>query len=380
MVYRRGFKGGNGREQVYACHPRPPTTGLGRKRRTSHGCGVRMRRPLFKPAAPNLLRGPVAPACFAGPRAGAVPQAYGAEPGAPLGGRPLVAAERWSPGLPRSGTANSFLPPRVSVNTPPPARGHPWRRKTLGDYTRHRPAGNLKSAPPAPLRTPADRGEAMPNISRPDASRPDSPRPDLSRPDEEDLQAGRRVRRWFRAAATHASSCRSGTRGDPGRAARHPRAGTGPGPDRAHAAIALRLLPRGRGRDGARPGPGHLHGLPRAGLRRRAPGELRALRLAGTAAGLRPERLRRGLPRCLGGGREAAGGQPLAERPCQRAPGGALQGRGRGLRAFLPHHGAPAVRSLRPGTLLLPGGGGGVAEDRAPGGAQGPPAHLRTGP
>ena len=42
----------------------------------------------------------------------------GAEPGAPLGGRPLVAAESWSPGLPRSGTMIQFFSYRApAVNT-----------------------------------------------------------------------------------------------------------------------------------------------------------------------------------------------------------------------------------------------------------------------
>ncbi|GER24088.1 hypothetical protein NCCP1664_25830 [Zafaria cholistanensis] len=49
VVYHRGFKGGSGREQVYACCPRPPTTirvpGAGSdERRTAAGVGVLARR------------------------------------------------------------------------------------------------------------------------------------------------------------------------------------------------------------------------------------------------------------------------------------------------------------------------------------------------
>ena len=51
-------------------------------------------------------------------------------------------------------------------------------------------------------------------------------------------------------------------------------------------------------------------GLTRAVLRRRAPGELRCVRLAGAAAGVRHQRLRRDAARAVGVGRQAAGGEP----------------------------------------------------------------------
>ena len=78
-------------------------------------------------------------------------------------------------------------------------------------------------------------------------------------------------------------------------------------------------------------------GLPRTGitpvdLRRRAPGQLRLLRLAGARAGLRPQRLRRGAPRRLGVGPAPAGHQRLGGRPAERLPRARLRRRGAALR------------------------------------------------
>ena len=72
-----------------------------------------------------------------------------------------------------------------------------------------------------------------------------------------------------------------------------PRARPRAGPSRSHDGLAVHVLP-GRGEDhGGRP-EGHADGRPgRPALRRRAPLELRRVRVAGADAGVRPERLRR---------------------------------------------------------------------------------------
>ena len=61
-------------------------------------------------------------------------------------------------------------------------------------------------------------------------------------------------------------------------------------------------------------------------LRRRAPGQLRLLRLARARPGDRPERLRRGAPRRLGVGPAPAGRQHLGGRPAERGHRGAVRG------------------------------------------------------
>ena len=82
-----------------------------------------------------------------------------------------------------------------------------------------------------------------------------------------------------------------------------------PGADRADGREPVRL-PARRGRDHGRgllPAAGHRHHP--GDLRRRAPGQLRLLRLAGARPRLRPQRLRRGPPRRLGVGPAPAGRQ-----------------------------------------------------------------------
>ena len=85
--------------------------------------------------------------------------------------------------------------------------------------------------------------------------------------------------------------------------------GAGPHPLRSHDGLAVRLLPRGGLRDGLRPGLHSQFRTARAGLRRRAPDELRYLRLAGADAHVRHERLRRDAARAVGVGRETSRGQ-----------------------------------------------------------------------
>ena len=100
--------------------------------------------------------------------------------------------------------------------------------------------------------------------------------------------------------------------------AAEPGARAGPDPLRADARLAVRVLPR-RGVDhGGRPG----RRLPvrgqRPALRRRAPVELRRVRLARAAADVRHQRLRRNAPRPVGVGREAARGELRGPRPRPR--------------------------------------------------------------
>ena len=85
--------------------------------------------------------------------------------------------------------------------------------------------------------------------------------------------------------------------------------GARPDPLRADARLAVHLLPR-RGADhGRRPGGDAALRVPGPVLRRRAPLELRPLRLARAAARLRHQRLRRDAARAVGVGRQAARGQ-----------------------------------------------------------------------
>ena len=109
-----------------------------------------------------------------------------------------------------------------------------------------------------------------------------------------------------------------------------------------------------RAADGRRPG-GHAGiGPCRAGLRRRAPVELRRLRLPRTAPGLRHQRLRRDPARPVGVGRQAAGRQPGGRRPRQRLPAGtAPQDRHRGRSAGTARR--CAVRGRATSTSGTPG-------------------------
>jgi hypothetical protein len=76
----------------------------------------------------------------------------------------------------------------------------------------------------------------------------------------------------------------------------HPRAGARPHPLRPHARLAVRVLPRRGGDHGRGPSVHAAVGPARAVLRRRAPVQLRRVRLTRPAARLRPQRLRRDAP------------------------------------------------------------------------------------
>ncbi len=75
----------------------------------------------------------------------------------------------------------------------------------------------------------------------------------------------------------------------------------------ADAGVAVHVLPRRRAADGRRSGRHPQLRAARPALRRRPPVELRRVRLARTAAGLRPQRLRRDAAGTLGVGSQAAG-------------------------------------------------------------------------
>ena len=83
-------------------------------------------------------------------------------------------------------------------------------------------------------------------------------------------------------------------------------------PARADGRVAVRVLPRRGRRDGVGSRDDADDGHPGAGVRRRAPPELRHVRRTGPPAGVRRQRLRRDAPRVLRVGREAAG------RECRR--------------------------------------------------------------
>ena len=82
--------------------------------------------------------------------------------------------------------------------------------------------------------------------------------------------------------------------------------------------VGIRVLPWSPGRDGARPVDHAAQQHHRPGERRRAHLELRPVRLAGTDARLRLERLRRDAARAVGVGRQATRGQRRDRRPQQR--------------------------------------------------------------
>ena len=108
----------------------------------------------------------------------------------------------------------------------------------------------------------------------------------------------------------------------PGRTAR--RAGREPGPrarphpPRAHAGLAVHVLPRRRVHHGGGPRPDAGLRLRGAAVRRRAPAELRPVRVARAADAVRHQRLRRDAPRPVGVGREAPGGELRGRRPRPR--------------------------------------------------------------
>ena len=144
-------------------------------------------------------------------------------------------------------------------------------------------------------------------------------------------------------------------------AGRDPGARPGPGPARADAGLALHLLP-GRGQDHGRRPQGHPHRRPSgAAVRRRAPVELRGVRLARAAAAVRPERLRRDPAGAVRVRRQADGGQLHHRRPQQRLHQGGHQGGDAGLGAGLPGGDGQVRRDAHDGHLVRPPGRGGAA-------------------
>ena len=84
--------------------------------------------------------------------------------------------------------------------------------------------------------------------------------------------------------------------------------------------VGPRLLPRRRLRDGRRPGRQPAHQPLDAALRRRSPRQLRRVRRARPAAGVRPRGLRRDAAGPVRVGPEAPGGEPGGCRPRPRLP------------------------------------------------------------
>ena len=124
-------------------------------------------------------------------------------------------------------------------------------------------------------------------------------------------------------------------------------------PLRAHARLAFHLLPWGGADHGVGPVDHAPVGADGPGVRRRAPVQLRHLRLARAQPGVRLQRLRRDVARPVGMGREAAGGQ----RRRRGARAGFLQDRARrgGIEpgpGLPPGHAADG-RHDQPGGLVL---------------------------
>ena len=123
----------------------------------------------------------------------------------------------------------------------------------------------------------------------------------------------------------------------------------GPDPVRADAGLAVHLLPGRRADHGGRSGGDPSVRGHRAVVRRRAPVELRPVRLARAADAVRHQRLRRDPPRPVGMGRQAPRGQlrdhGTRPRLHLRRPPRHRHGRGRGVPG--PH--APGRRDGNPG-------------------------------
>ena len=137
-----------------------------------------------------------------------------------------------------------------------------------------------------------------------------------------------------------------------GRAGQVARARAGAGPVRADDGVPVHLLPRGGAADGQRPG--HHAGVRagRAGLRRRAPVQLRHLRLGRAPPGLRRQRFRRDPARPVGVGRQAAGREPGSGRARQRVSRQAAPRDRRRHGRPLPPGDAGLRRDDQPGSLV----------------------------
>ena len=135
-----------------------------------------------------------------------------------------------------------------------------------------------------------------------------------------------------------------------------PGTGAGAGPARADAGVPVHVLPGGGAADGGGSGRNPRVGAAGAAVRGCAPVQFRRVRLAGAAAGLRRQRLRRDPARPVRVGRQAAGRQPGRGRPGQRVhrqdPPQDRPGGGRGL----PHGDARLRRAAAPGRVVCPPG------------------------
>ena len=157
-----------------------------------------------------------------------------------------------------------------------------------------------------------------------------------------------------------------------GRAAARPGgvagAGAGAGPARADAGVPVHLLPGRGAADGGGPGQHARLGAAGAAVRGRAPVQFRRVRLAGTAAGLRRQRLRRDPARPVRVGRQAAGRQPGRGRTGQRVPRqGPPQDRPGGGRR-LPYRDARIRGAALPGRVVrAPGHRAGHRRIQVPG-------------
>ena len=145
-------------------------------------------------------------------------------------------------------------------------------------------------------------------------------------------------------------------------------AGAGAGAARADAGVPVHVLPGRGAADGGGPGRHACLGAAGAVVRGRAPVEFRRVRLAGAAAGLRRQRLRRDPARPVRVGRQAAGREPGRGRAGQRLPRqGPPQDRSGGGRG-LPHRDARVRRAALPGRLVrAPGHRAGAERVPVPG-------------
>ena len=179
----------------------------------------------------------------------------------------------------------------------------------------------------------------------------DGPSAGGRRPGPAQGRAPLRPRRLGARRRPVAAGAAGGVRPPPGARAAHD-------PDRPHAGLAVRVLPRRPHGDGPRPGHHPEHRDHRAGLRRRPPAQLRPVRHPRAQPGVRPQRLRRDPARALGVGRQAAGHQLRGGRPHGRVPAGAGPAGGPGRGPHLPGAAGPLRRDAAAGRLVLAGGRG----------------------
>ena len=155
-----------------------------------------------------------------------------------------------------------------------------------------------------------------------------------------------------------------GACGRPPRSGRHPRApsrrpsaGAGPVALRADARLGVYVLPRSGGDHGGRPGREPDLRPPRPGVRRRAPLQLRCLRVAEPRPRLRHQRLRRDASGTLGVGLEAPRRKLRDRRPRPRLRALAATGDRPHRRTRVPRPAPPARRDVE-SRRLVPAGRG----------------------